>query len=523
MKQYEQGSRFVKAVVDEAGMEVFNKVWTSPETLPTKDEIASPQAWLDRVGGSGGRRSERQRRSRWLSGVTPDGPPPRGRPGPPRRAPLPVRAGLAPGDLVLAACSGGADSLALAAALAFEAPRLGLRGGGVTVDHGLQDGSAEQAGRVAKALDGHGPRSRCDSVTATVARPGAPATPAPRRRRGRPGTRPCDRAASAAGAAAILLGHTMDDQAETVLLGLARGSGARSLAGMPERNGRFLRPLLAVSRAQTRAACAALRTSSPGTTRRTPTPATPGPGSATGCSRPSRRSSGPAWPRRSPAVPGCCAPMPISSTHSPRAEAERIARARLWPLASARRAGRAAAGDQVTGAQERRHRRGLPAGRADRAPRRRARRPGDRLARPALDRPAGRRPRPAPVWQAAQFGSGDDRRRARVDATDMGADLEDVLITPERLQQRIAELAAQIDADYADRELLLVGVLKGAVMVMADLARAMRLPGPDGLDGGLLLRLRHEVLRRGAHPQGPRLPTSPTVTCWSSRTSSTPA
>jgi coenzyme F420 biosynthesis associated uncharacterized protein len=54
MKQYEQGSKFVKAVVDQAGMDVFNKVWTSPETLPTKDEIASPQAWLDRVGGSGG-------------------------------------------------------------------------------------------------------------------------------------------------------------------------------------------------------------------------------------------------------------------------------------------------------------------------------------------------------------------------------------------------------------------------------------------------------------------------------------
>jgi len=51
MKQYEQGSRFVKTVVDEAGMEVFNKVWTSPETLPTRDEIASPRSWLDRVGG----------------------------------------------------------------------------------------------------------------------------------------------------------------------------------------------------------------------------------------------------------------------------------------------------------------------------------------------------------------------------------------------------------------------------------------------------------------------------------------
>jgi hypoxanthine phosphoribosyltransferase len=63
-----------------------------------------------------------------------------------------------------------------------------------------------------------------------------------------------------------------------------------------------------------------------------------------------------------------------------------------------------------------------------------------------------------------------------VDATDMGADLAEVLITPDQLQKRIAELAARIDADYADRELLLVGVLKGAVMVMADLARAMRLP-----------------------------------------------
>ncbi len=63
-----------------------------------------------------------------------------------------------------------------------------------------------------------------------------------------------------------------------------------------------------------------------------------------------------------------------------------------------------------------------------------------------------------------------------MDAADIGADLLDVLITREQLQARIAELAASIDADYAGRELLLVGVLKGAVMVMADLARAMHLP-----------------------------------------------
>jgi hypoxanthine phosphoribosyltransferase len=63
-----------------------------------------------------------------------------------------------------------------------------------------------------------------------------------------------------------------------------------------------------------------------------------------------------------------------------------------------------------------------------------------------------------------------------VDESDMGADLKEVLISSEQLSQRIGELAAQIDTDYADRELLLVGVLKGAVMVMADLARAMHSP-----------------------------------------------
>lgn len=63
-----------------------------------------------------------------------------------------------------------------------------------------------------------------------------------------------------------------------------------------------------------------------------------------------------------------------------------------------------------------------------------------------------------------------------MDANDMGEDLKEILITPDELHRRIGELAAQIDADYAGRELLLVGVLKGAVMVMADLARAMHLP-----------------------------------------------
>jgi len=53
MKQYAQGSRFVKTVVQEAGMDVFNRVWTSPETLPVKEELEDPQLWLARVGGNG--------------------------------------------------------------------------------------------------------------------------------------------------------------------------------------------------------------------------------------------------------------------------------------------------------------------------------------------------------------------------------------------------------------------------------------------------------------------------------------
>ena len=52
MKQYAEGSRFVRTAVEEAGMATFNKVWTSPDTLPTKDELASPRKWLERVDGS---------------------------------------------------------------------------------------------------------------------------------------------------------------------------------------------------------------------------------------------------------------------------------------------------------------------------------------------------------------------------------------------------------------------------------------------------------------------------------------
>jgi len=165
-------------------------------------------------------------------------------------------AGTGPGQLVLAACSGGADSVALAAALAFEAPRLGLRAGGVTVDHGLQPGSAGQASRAAAVLTGLG-LDPVRTVRVTVAGPGDPGYPGPEAAARAARYAALDEVVQAEQAAAILLGHTLDDQAETVLLGLARGSGARSLAGMPPRAGCYLRPLLEVRRAQTAAACAA--------------------------------------------------------------------------------------------------------------------------------------------------------------------------------------------------------------------------------------------------------------------------
>jgi tRNA(Ile)-lysidine synthase len=151
--------------------------------------------------------------------------------------------------LVLAACSGGPDSLALAAALAHEARRAGLAAGGVTVDHQLQHGSAAQAARVTQALAGLG----LDPVRTETVRADGPGGPEAAARAARYAA--LDRAAGQLGAVAVLLGHTLDDQAETVLLGLARGSGGRSLSGMRRSFDVYRRPLLGITRAQTEAAC----------------------------------------------------------------------------------------------------------------------------------------------------------------------------------------------------------------------------------------------------------------------------
>lgn len=154
------------------------------------------------------------------------------------------------------ACSGGPDSMALASATAFVAPRLGLTAGLVTVDHGLQSGSASRAARVAEWGTSIGLSPSEVSTVDTVGRPGGPEAAA---REARYEALVCF---ARKHDAVVLLGHTRDDQAETVLLALARGAGPRGLAGMPERRTldgvTFLRPFLSLSRKETVDACAVL-------------------------------------------------------------------------------------------------------------------------------------------------------------------------------------------------------------------------------------------------------------------------
>ncbi|HEY3608188.1 MAG TPA: tRNA lysidine(34) synthetase TilS [Pseudonocardiaceae bacterium] len=157
---------------------------------------------------------------------------------------------LTSGDCAVAV-SGGPDSLALAAAAAYVAPDLGLRMHGLVVDHGLQPGSAAIARTAADTLLELG-LTTAKVLMVTVDGPGGMEAAARRARY------TALRAALPAPDALVLLGHTRDDQAETVLLGLGRGSGPRSIAGMRPLDPPWGRPLLGVSRLTTVAACARL-------------------------------------------------------------------------------------------------------------------------------------------------------------------------------------------------------------------------------------------------------------------------
>jgi tRNA(Ile)-lysidine synthase len=162
---------------------------------------------------------------------------------------------LAPGERVLVALSGGPDSLALLAATVRVAAESGLLLSCAVVDHGLQPNSAQVAGRAVEQARLLG----CtDAQVVAVHVPRGPGTGGPEAAARAARYRALEAlAAGQAGrppAAAILLGHTLDDQAETVLLGLVRGSGLRSLAGMAPRSGVYRRPVLDLPRAVLRAA-----------------------------------------------------------------------------------------------------------------------------------------------------------------------------------------------------------------------------------------------------------------------------
>jgi tRNA(Ile)-lysidine synthase len=160
-----------------------------------------------------------------------------------------VRSLLAGRDFsdVAVAVSGGADSLALAAATSYVASRQGLTVHGLIVDHQLQPGSADVAAAAAKQLHGLG-IDDVQVLTVTVTGRGGPEAAARNARYA---------ALRSAGFPLVLLGHTLDDQAETVLLGLGRGSGPRSIAGMRDLDLPWARPFLSVPRATTVAACEA--------------------------------------------------------------------------------------------------------------------------------------------------------------------------------------------------------------------------------------------------------------------------
>ncbi|MFE3052946.1 ATP-binding protein [Nocardia sp. NPDC059239] len=176
----------------------------------------------------------------------------------------------APDGVVAVALSGGADSVALTAAACAEADVVDA----LTVDHGLQAGSAEVAAAAAALASKLGCRS-ARVLTVTVERAGTGPDIADRDRPAGLGDRAGkarypggpEAAARRARYAAldqarqglpVLLGHTLDDQAETVLLGLGRGSGARSIRGMPEFDAPWGRPLLGVRRSVARELCADL-------------------------------------------------------------------------------------------------------------------------------------------------------------------------------------------------------------------------------------------------------------------------
>lgn len=166
-----------------------------------------------------------------------------------RNAVRPHLQSLDPGDPFLVAVSGGADSLALAYGLILEAKHLSLKAIAITIDHQLQENSNLQAEKVSEQLREMGYVHIYIEKVLVVPHSGLEADARNVRYEA------ISKKSKETKASKVFLGHTANDQAETVLLGLARGSGSRSMAGMAEVNGIYIRPLLSLSREITERAC----------------------------------------------------------------------------------------------------------------------------------------------------------------------------------------------------------------------------------------------------------------------------
>lgn len=156
---------------------------------------------------------------------------------------------IAAGDSVLVAASGGADSSALAAALLLECKTKSIKVIALIIDHGLQKNSADVTHETKRTL------TKIGYENIEIRRVSVEITDGLEASARRARYQALSDVANSHNAVAVFLGHTKDDQAETVLLGLSRGSGSRSLSGMAARVDRYRRPLLSITRAQTEAAC----------------------------------------------------------------------------------------------------------------------------------------------------------------------------------------------------------------------------------------------------------------------------
>jgi tRNA(Ile)-lysidine synthase len=390
-------------------------------------------------------------------------------------------------DGLALAVSGGADSLALLHALRTLAGPRGWRLAVVTVDHGLRSGSAADATFVVDHAKALGLDARRETLAA--------ADLARHRRAGREGAARAARyealwrAAGELGCGWLATGHTLDDQAETVLLQLLRGAGPDGLAGMTVRSGRLLRPLLGVRRAETRACCAAVGVD----WREDPANDEPGPlrnrvrqsllplleELRPGAALTLARTAGLAADERDWLDPLVAAALARTraTTQPPGVVALDAAVLAGLPVALARRVVRAAArqaGAAPPDAEATDRVVALTAGSARGAP-----------AGPGVEVgwPGGRARRDAAAVVLAAptqltgplgFSPSTEILQERVGVYE--DDIESVLLTQEQIQGKVQDLAAQISKDYAGRDVLLVGVLKGAFILMADLARHLTVP-----------------------------------------------